>query len=131
MEDFLSGLLKESSTIDAIVKSTVDALLATGGSTPIKNILKEDPSKRRQLERKFLKEIGMSPKQLAKVVRLQSALNLLLKQKSGSFSEIAYESEYYDQNHFIKDFKEFTGTRPKDFMGDEQMMLSSLFYTKG
>ncbi|MBX9450176.1 MAG: helix-turn-helix domain-containing protein [Taibaiella sp.] len=128
IEAFLQHKLNEKTTIDHIVKSTVDALLETSGSTPIKTILKDDLSKRRQLERKFLKQIGMSPKQLGKVVRLQTALKLLLDQKTGTFTEIAYESEYYDQNHFIKDFKEFTGTTPKEFLADEQMLLSSLFY---
>lgn len=130
IETFLLNILNEKATIDNIVKSTVDALLATSGSSPIKTILKEDASKRRQLERKFLKQIGMSPKQLGKVVRLQTALKLVLNQKKGTFTEIAYESEYYDQNHFIKDFKEFTGVRPKDFLSDDQMMLSALFYGK-
>lgn len=129
IESFLLGKLNEKATIDRIVKSTVDTLIATNGSSPIKNILKEDLSKRRQLERKFLKQIGISPKQLSKVVRLQSALKLLLNQKTETFTEIAYESEYYDQNHFIKDFKEFTGLTPKEFLGKEQMILSSLFYT--
>lgn len=120
--------LNEKSTIDNIVKSTVDALMATSGSSPIKAILKKDLSKRRQLERKFLQQIGMSPKQLGRVVRLQTALKLLLNQQTETFTQIAYESEYYDQNHFIKDFKEFTGLTPKEFFGKEQMILSSLFY---
>jgi AraC-like DNA-binding protein len=97
---------------------------------PINTILKEDLSKRRQPERKFLKQIGLSPKQLGKVIRLQTALKLLLNRKTGTFTQIAYESEYYDQNHFIKDFKEFTGTTPKDFLADDTLALSSLFYTK-
>lgn len=130
VEAFLLNKFNEKATIDNIVKSTVDTLLATQGSSPIKTILQEDLSKRRQLERKFLKEIGMSPKQLGKVVRLQTALKLLVNQKRNTFTEIAYESAYYDQNHFIKDFREFTGTTPKEFLSDEQMTLSSLFYTK-
>lgn len=129
IETFLLDKLNEKSTIDNIVKSTVDVLFATSGTSPIKAILKEDLSKRRQLERNFLKQIGISPKQLGKVVRLQTALKLLLGQKTETFTEIAYESEYYDQNHFIKDFKEFTGLTPKEFLGKEQMVLSSLFYT--
>lgn len=100
------------------------------GSTTINTILKEDLSKRRQLERKFLKQVGMSPKQLGKVIRLQTALRMLLNQQSESLTNIAYESEYYDQAHFIKDFKEFTGISPKDFLGDDKMLLSSLFYSK-
>lgn len=129
IETFLINKFNEKATIDSIVKSTVDTLLATSGSSQIKAILKEDISKRRQLERKFSNQIGISPKQLGKVVRLQTALKLLLNQKTETYTEIAYESEYYDQNHFIKDFKEFTGITPKEFLSDDQMILSSLFYT--
>ena len=128
MEDFLLEKISDKSTIDNIVKTTIDALLSTKGSAPIGMIIKQDPSKRRQLERKFLKQIGISPKQLGKVIRLQTALKLLLNEESEILTNIAYESEYYDQAHFIKDFKEFTGVSPKEFLGNKNMELSSLFY---
>lgn len=130
IENFLLDKLNDNATIDNIVKTTIDALWSAKGSQPINTILKEDLSKRRQLERKFFKQVGVSPKQLGKVIRLQTALKMLLNQKTETLTQIAYESEYYDQNHFIKDFKEFTGTTPKNFLDDETLMLSSLFYTK-
>lgn len=130
MEAFLLDKLNNKSTIDNIVKTTIDAILSSGGSVSINAILKEDASKRRQLERKFMKQIGISPKQLGKVIRMQTALQMLLDRKPESFTAIAYESEYYDQAHFIKDFKEFTGTTPKEFLEDDKMTLSSLFYRK-
>ncbi|PHR23173.1 MAG: AraC family transcriptional regulator [Fluviicola sp.] len=128
IENFLLEKLNDKTTIDKIVKTTIDTLFLTKGSASINNVLKEDLSKRRQLERKFQKLIGISPKQLGKVVRLQTALNILLNKESKSLTEIAYKSDYYDQAHFIKDFKEFTGTTPKDFLKDDKMVLSSLFY---
>lgn len=128
IEGFLLNKLIDKVTIDNIVKTTVDTIFLTKGSTTINAILKEDLSKRRQLERKFLKQIGISPKQLGKVIRLQSALKMLLKQQPENFTRIAYESAYYDQAHFIKDFKEFTGTTPTDFLENDEMALSSLFY---
>jgi hypothetical protein len=130
IENFLLGKLNDKAIIDNIVKSTIDAIFLTRGSTSINTILKNDLSKRRQLERKFFKQVGLSPKQLGKVIRLQTALKMLLNQQSESLTKIAYESEYYDQSHFIKDFKEFTGTNPKDFLEDDKMALSSLFYKK-
>lgn len=130
IETFLLSKLNEKTTIDNIVKATIDTLLSTKGSSPINAILKEDLSKRRQLERKFLKQIGISPKRLGKVIRLQAALKMLLNQKTKNLTEIAYKSEYYDQAHFIKDFKEFTGTNPKEFLENENMTLSTLFYTE-
>lgn len=127
-ESFLLSHLLSKDTIDKVVKMTIEALLLTNGSAPIITILKGDQSKRRQLERKFSKQIGVSPKQLGKVIRMQTALKMLLDQKKNSFTSIAYESGYYDQAHFIKDFREFTGTSPKEFLGSENLALSMLFY---
>ncbi|WP_156307607.1 AraC family transcriptional regulator [Sphingobacterium endophyticum] len=128
LETFLLKKLNEKTTISNIVKSTVDTLLKTNGSTSINVILKDDLSKRRQLERHFKKQIGISPKQLSKVIRLQATLQTLLQQKPERLTDIAYENEYFDQNHFIKDFKEFVGITPKEFLGNENMALSALFY---
>lgn len=128
VEQFLLTKLNEQSTIDSIVKTTIDALLLSNGSSPINATLKGGLSKRRQLERKFLKQVGISPKQLGKVIRLQTALKMLLNENTETLTKIAYESEYYDQAHFIKDFKEFTGTNPKDFLKDKKVSLSALFY---
>lgn len=128
IETFLLNKLNEEATIEKIVKTTVNALLTTKGSTPINIILKDNLSKRRQLERHFKKQIGISPKQLSKVIRLHATLQMLVSQKPETLTDIAYENEYFDQNHFIKDFKEFVGITPKEFLGDETMALSTLFY---
>ncbi|MBO3697168.1 AraC family transcriptional regulator [Roseivirga sp. E12] len=127
IEAFLLKKLNQNTTIQNIVKTTVDTLVSTNGSASITQIMNGDLSKRRQLERYFKKEIGISPKQLGRVLRLQTALNLLLNSDK-NLTSIAYESEYFDQTHFIKDFKEFTGITPKEFLGNENMELSSLFY---
>lgn len=128
IEKFLFDKLNDKITVNNIVKNTIDTLLSTKGNAKINKILKQNLYKRRQLERKFLEQIGISPKQLAKVIRLQSALKILLNEETESLTNIAYKSEYYDQSHFIKDFKEFTGISPKEFLGNKNMALSSLFY---
>lgn len=127
MDSFLLRLLNQRQTIETLVTTTVDALLETNGSTPIHQILKGDLSKRRQLERKFRKQIGLSPKQLGKVLRLQAALKMMLSEDQ-PLTNIAYEGQYFDQAHFIKDFKEFVGTTPGEFLGNDQMALATLFY---
>ncbi|WP_439346034.1 helix-turn-helix domain-containing protein [Vacuolonema iberomarrocanum] len=128
IENFLLDRLKDNRTIDAVVQKTIDTLFETKGSTAIKDIFKNDFSRKRQLERYFVQNIGISPKQLGKVIRLQAALNMMLNRQSETLTDITYKSEYYDQSHFVKDFKRFTGTTPKKFLGAEEMALSSLFY---
>lgn len=130
IEGFLLNRLSGKTIISKIVKTTIDAIYSTKGSTSIGAIIEDDLSKRRQLERKFIKQIGISPKQLGKMIRLQTVLKIFLNQQIETFTEIAYESGYYDQAHFNKDFKEFTGITPKEFLEDDKMVLSSLFYKK-
>lgn len=130
VERFLLDKLTDQSVIESIVRSTIDTLSQTKGSMSINAILKDDLSQRRSLERKFSKQVGVSPKQLGRIIRLQAALKMILNNKGENLTQIAYENEYYDQAHFIKDFKEFTGINPKHYLNDDQMMLSSLIYSK-
>lgn len=72
--------------------------------------------------RKFSSAIGISPKQLSKIIRIQATLKTLLTKEITSLTDLAYENEYFDQAHFIKDFKEFTGLTPKEFYGNHLKM---------
>ena len=130
VERFLLNKLTKRSTIESIVKSTVDMLSQTKGRESINSILGNDISKRRSLERKFSKQVGISPKQLGKIIRIQAALQMMLSDKGENLTRVAYENEYYDQAHFVKDFKEFTGINPSSYLSNDQMMLSSLIYSE-
>jgi len=127
IETFLLGQLTDIETVDRIVKSIVETILTANGQLSIDELSKQTNINRRQLERKFSSAIGLSPKQLSKTIRLQATLKMLLNKKFTSLTALAYETEYYDQAHFIKDFKELTGFTPKEFYG-KNLKMSSLFY---
>jgi AraC-like DNA-binding protein len=122
IEAFLFASLADTGTIDSIVQSTVETILTANGQLSVNELSKQNNTNRRQLARKFSSDIGLSPKQLSKTVRLQAALKILLTKDVASLTDLAYENEYYDQAHFIKDFKEFTGLTPKEFYGDHLKM---------
>jgi transcriptional regulator GlxA family with amidase domain len=102
-------------------------MLTANGQLSVTELSKQININHRQLERKFSSAIGLSPKQLSKTIRLQSTLKMLINKKFTSLTALAYEGEYYDQAHFIKDFREFTGLTPKEFYGNN-LKMSSLFY---
>ncbi len=126
IEAFLLSRLANPNTIDQIIKSTIDTMLTANGQISINELSRLTNINRRQLERKFAAAIGLSPKQLSKTIRLQATLNMLLDKKFTSLTALAYAGEYYDQAHFIRDFKEFTGLTPKEFYGDS-LKMTSLF----
>lgn len=123
---FLLNELQQQEVSHRITKSGIETLLQSNGQLGINELAAQLQINRRQLERKFLSAIGLSPKQLSKVIRLQAAIKLLKQKKFNSLTELAYESGYYDQAHFIKDFKEFTGVSPKEFYSGN-LALSMLF----
>ena len=126
IETFLLSKLSEQPVIDAITKSCVDVIFQTKGQIVLTELADKMDINRRNMERKFLSVIGISPKQLVRVARLQATLKMLEQKKTMSLTEIAYENGYFDQAHFIKDFKEFTGMSPKSFYADN-LKLSALF----
>lgn len=129
IEVFLRNRLNDKKRIDQIVQSAVETISTANGQLTIGELSKQNDMSRRVLARKFSTSVGLSPKQLAKIIRLQSTLKTLLNQDVPKLTELAYQSEYFDQAHFIKDFKEFTGLTPKEFYGDD-LKMSLIFDTE-
>lgn len=69
----------------------------------------------RQLERNFAKEIGTTPKLYSNMVRFENLLRHKIDFPDKSWTQIAYEFNYYDQMHLIKTFKRFLDINPGEF----------------
>lgn len=129
IEAFLLRKLQDKKNIDHIVQDTIDTIFQASGQVIIGQLSNQYSIHRRSLSRKFSSTVGISPKQLSKIIRLQTSLQSLLRTKTTKFTDVIYENEYFDQAHFIKDFKEFTGHTPKEFYGDD-FKMSLIFESK-
>lgn len=69
----------------------------------------------RSLERLIKQSVGMPPKMFSRIMRFQSGLSYLRHTNFGNFTELTYLNDYFDQSHYIREFREFTGTNPKSF----------------
>lgn len=79
----------------------------------------------RYLQKLFLLHTGLTPKLYAKINRFQNSL-LLVAKGSTSLTDIAYECGYFDQSHFIREFRSFTGFAPSAFSaGNSSAVLAS------
>lgn len=65
------------------------------------------------LERRFRRYVGASPRKFASIARMRQVLRL--REAGENMTEIAHGAGYFDQSHFIKDFKRFTGLTPESF----------------
>ena len=67
----------------------------------------------RNFERRFIEEVGMSPKLYARIIRFYYAVENKMLHPEKSWTDISYEGGYFDQAHFIKEVKSFSGKTPE------------------
>ncbi|WP_205513420.1 helix-turn-helix domain-containing protein [Longitalea arenae] len=112
VEQFLLSELKKTS-FDLLVNEAIHQIKEAKGNIKIKEILSALPISRDPFEKRFRKITGTSPKHFAAIIRLK---NLIENYSSRvNLTDAAYSAGYYDQAHFIKDFRAFTGQTPHDF----------------
>ena len=98
---------------DRLISGALAKIHATKGNIRIKELSDTLYISQDAFEKRFRKVVGTTPKQFSSIVRLNSIIHY--KQKNLSFFDSAFDDGYFDQSHFIKDFKHFTGQTPTDF----------------
>jgi AraC-like DNA-binding protein len=84
----------------------------SAGHIPVSQLASDTGLSQRHLSRKFQQIVGLSPKEYLRVCRFIKSLDHLKKYPLLSLTEVAYQSGYYDQPHFNRDYKAFTGHTP-------------------
>lgn len=114
ISDFLLLRLRENSRDLPLAHLAVHSMLESNGNVSIADLARDHALSTRQFERRFKEMAGLSPKLYSRVVRFQSATQERMKGKR-DLTDIAYSCGYYDQSHFINDFREFSGYTPKEY----------------
>lgn len=108
-------LCRRDGALQAATRYALQRLIQSQGNISMKELRNELQVSERTLERRFQEGIGLSPMLFARICRFQASLNQLRSQSYDKLSDIAFEQEYADQSHFIRNFKEFTGFTPFQF----------------
>jgi AraC-like DNA-binding protein len=112
VEQFLVSQLKDIET-DKLIVEAVKLIYQTNGTIRIKELNEKLFISQSPFEKRFRKVVGTTAKKFASIVRFNAVLDNLNNSKS--LTEICYENNFFDQAHFIKDFKQFTGDTPENF----------------
>lgn len=88
----------------------------SAGSITVGKLVNDTGLSQRHLSRKFQEYVGLSPKEYLRVSRFILSLVHLKSYPVFSLTEIACKSGYYDQAHFIRDYKDYTGYAPGQLM---------------
>ncbi len=115
VEQFLINRMSTAEP-DKLVLAALAIIHKARGDIRIKDLIEQLHVSQSPLEKRFRQAVGTSPKKYASIVRMKN----VIKQYSpaNSLTDLAYEGGFYDQAHFIKEFKIFTGDTPGKFFKD-------------
>jgi AraC-like DNA-binding protein len=112
VEQFLVSQLKDIK-IDKLIVEAVRLIYQSHGTIRIKELNEKLFISPSPFEKRFRKVVGTTAKKFASIIRFNKVLDTLRNTKT--LTEISYENNFFDQAHFIKNFKEFTGDTPENF----------------
>jgi AraC-like DNA-binding protein len=98
---------------DLMVLSAISLIYKSKGNIRIRELMTKLHISQSPLEKRFRQVVGTTPKKFASIVRFKNTLHHYDAQNS--LTELGYEAGFYDQAHFIKEFKNFTGESPEEF----------------
>lgn len=122
VERFLLRKLTQVPSPDPLAGLCTAEIIRTNGNVNIDQLADSLHIGRRHLERRVTAHVGLPPKLLARIIRFQHALQLIEQGRSDNLTMVGYESGFYDQAHFIKDFRTFTGLHPRQYFAEDLLL---------
>lgn len=117
IEDFLLKCFSPIPSYDSlIIQNGVDTIKNCKGQITATSLSVSLSITTKSLERKFSQYLGKTTKQVIKLIRFQEILRDFSMNKNMNLTEYAYRNGYFDQSHFIRDFKTYSGYTPKEFI---------------
>ncbi|MCC6282426.1 MAG: AraC family transcriptional regulator [Saprospiraceae bacterium] len=110
MERLVRKSVKESHPIDQVCQ-----WMLSNPTVSLDNLAKKSFLSSKQFERKFQERTGVNPKTFSRLVRFDKAFREKNQNPHRDWQTIAFDCNYYDYQHLVRDYKDFTGLKPTDF----------------
>jgi len=110
---------------------TLHKVYSLGGKISQENLAEKAEISLRHFRRKFKEIIGVSPKYFCKVIQLNTVFEMLSANDTEKLHHLALDCGYYDQAHFINDFKKLIGNSPVNFLNGEHSYVKTYLGRSG
>lgn len=114
-EAFIASRLPELDDESLLAAELVEKISADRSLCRVEQLAELSGRGERALQRLFHRNVGLSPKAVIRRFRLVEAAELLARKKGPRLTELAQSLGYFDQAHFIRDFKSFVGRLPSEY----------------
>lgn len=113
LTNFLIAQREKTKTRDRLVEESLRLIHHNIDCITVKDLLDDLSISERHFERHFSQTVGLSPHFYIRVKRFNAALHLMTSGRFGNLTDVAHRLNYFDQSHFIRDMKAFSGITPK------------------
>ncbi len=120
----LSGLDLNLSTEAKCVEFAIQSILKKPDTSQLKSLSQKIGYSQKHFINLFKKQVGITPKNFQKIVRFQKAIVDIDVSEELDWGAISFDCGYYDQAHFINDFKKFSGFTPKTYFRKKAELLN-------
>jgi len=103
-------------SINPFVHFAVSSILASPSTLTIKSIADRTGYSSKHFIRIFTDHVGLTPKRFLRIIRFQKAIRDIGTKGNVHWTSLALDCGYYDQAHFISDFRRFSGFTPLEYM---------------
>ncbi len=114
--NFLVAKLHQARTRDGLVEESLRVIHQNSGSITVKHLLEYLNLSERQFEKRFIQTVGLAPQFYIRVKRFNQAIRLMKTGRFEKLTDVAHALNFYDQSHFIRDVKAFSGITPKNLV---------------
>lgn len=115
-ETHLLKMFGNKLVVNPFVDYSVNQILQMPSQMSIERISENVGFSQKHFIKIFKEHVGMTPKSFLKIIRFQKAIQEIEQNKTINWTSVALESGYYDQAHFINDFKHFSGFTPSQYL---------------
>lgn len=127
MDTWLIRNLQTQTRPDRNIDEAIRLIERYKGNISLKELERATFTTKRTLERHFQEQIGLHPKTFSRIVRFNGVIRFIESNLNVKWRQLADTFGYYDQSHFIHEFKSFTGSLPQEYFtikpGYEKFLL--------
>ncbi len=122
---YFARLAAAAAPADPIVEGAVSMFDAADGAIRVIEVARSLGISPRELNRRFTRIVGLSPKFFGQVLQINRAIDLLYADRTGSFAEVACEAGFCDQSHLNRAMRRFFREPPSEFLRSDHYALKT------
>ncbi len=115
IDDLMGALLGKSMSVDETLRAQLNYIMDRRGAVKISDLFEEFDTSKVTLRKHFINKVGLTPKKVSQIWRMNYILQMKEDCPEENLTTLSLMAGFYDQAHFIKDFKLIFGIPPRKF----------------